>query len=126
MCCGDCLLFPAEAAQLALRLSQQFVRDKLTLTVVALRSIGMFAYNAFAARAELPYALSDVLRLSFCVVTFQPTRRFGPFYGSRATIACTAACAGASWRTSARADRSPLPVWERCPQCLVSTCSTEP
>ncbi len=74
------LLFPVEAPQLALRLSQQFLRDKLTLTVVAL-SIGLFAYNAFAARAELSYALSDALRLSCGAVTFQPTRRFGPFYG---------------------------------------------
>jgi hypothetical protein len=48
---------------------------------LVLLSIGLSAYNALAARAELSYALSDVLRLSFGAVSFQPTHRFGPFYG---------------------------------------------
>lgn len=74
------LLFPVEATQLALRASQQLLRERLTLTVLAL-CIGLADFNAFGARFELGYALLDSLKLGVGVVTYQPSQQLGPFYG---------------------------------------------
>jgi hypothetical protein len=74
------LLLPVEATQIALRLSQTFLRDRGTLTLVAL-CIGLSEFNAFAGRAELSYLLTDDLRAALGAVTYQPSAHFGPFYG---------------------------------------------
>jgi hypothetical protein len=74
------LLFPLEAVQLALRFSQQFASDRAAFTLVLL-CIGVTEFNAFAARGELSYALSDALRAALGGVSYLPSTRFGPFYG---------------------------------------------
>lgn len=74
------LLFPLEALQLALRFSQQFASDRAAFTLVLL-CIGVTEFNAFAARAELSYALSDALRAALGGVSYLPSSHFGPFYG---------------------------------------------
>jgi hypothetical protein len=74
------LLFPVEATQLALRVSHQFLRDRAVFTLIVL-CIGLTDFNALAGRAELSYAVSDGLRLALGAVSYQPSQKFGPFYG---------------------------------------------
>jgi hypothetical protein len=74
------LLFPVEALQLALRVSHNFLQDRASFSLVLL-CIGVSDWNAFAGRAELSYALSDDLRAALGAVSYQPSTRFGPFFG---------------------------------------------
>ena len=75
------LLWPVEAPQLALRFDHRFLRDRAWLQFVLLL-IGVDPFNAFVARGELGYALSDTLALSFGFLAYVPAEtEFGPFYG---------------------------------------------
>ncbi|HKP57749.1 MAG TPA: hypothetical protein VJV78_13550 [Polyangiales bacterium] len=74
------LLFPIEATQIAVRFSQQFFSERLTFSLLSLL-IGVTTFNAWVGRAELSYALSDGLSVAIGYVTYQPSDRFGLFYG---------------------------------------------
>jgi hypothetical protein len=77
---SSALLFPVEATQIALRLSQTFLRDRGAFTLVAL-CIGLSDFNALAGRIELSYLLTDDLRAALGAVAYLPSDDFGPFYG---------------------------------------------
>ena len=74
------LLFPLEAPQFALRVSQKFWSERFELAGVGLL-IGLSPVNAWAARIELAYAPADDLQLGLGYVTYHPSDRFGVFYG---------------------------------------------
>lgn len=79
---GTTLLFPAEAPQLALRINQTFLSERLTLAGLAY-FIGVSPFNAWAARVDIRYALTDDIEAAIGFTTYQPTNRFGVFYGLR-------------------------------------------
>jgi len=73
-------LFPVEATRLALRFNHSFWSDRCNVSFLLLR-IGGQALNAWAARAELGVKLLDAVEVSLGFITYQPTSRFGFFYG---------------------------------------------
>jgi hypothetical protein len=73
-------LFPVEATQIAFRFNQSFLSDRANLGFVFLL-FGVSPVNAWAARLEVSYALTDQLEVAIGYVTYQPTRHFGFFYG---------------------------------------------
>ncbi|HEY6878588.1 MAG TPA: hypothetical protein VI299_11250 [Polyangiales bacterium] len=77
---SSALLFPVESTQLALRFSQQLLRERAQLTCVLLW-IGVTEFNAAAARLELSYQLRDAVRLAAGAVGYLPSDHFGVFYG---------------------------------------------
>jgi hypothetical protein len=74
------LLFPLEAPQIALRVSQRFLRDRASISALWVR-IGAIDLNAWVGRLEVSYAPFDRLELTLGCVTYQPTEQFGFFYG---------------------------------------------
>lgn len=74
------LLFPLEATQLALRINQSALRERLTFSGVLLW-IGVAPFNGFALRVESRYAITDALEVALGLVWYQPTEHFGVFYG---------------------------------------------
>lgn len=73
-------LFPVEATQIALRINQRFFRDRANASVLVLL-VGLAPLNACIGRIELGYQLLDSLEVSLGLITYQPTREFGYFYG---------------------------------------------
>ncbi|MDD9970449.1 MAG: hypothetical protein OXR73_29695, partial [Myxococcales bacterium] len=77
------LLSPVEAPNFALRYSQTFMRETLSLSA-ALTAFGIEPFLGLVARAELEYELRDALKVSIGYITFQPAGgddTFGPLYG---------------------------------------------
>jgi hypothetical protein len=74
------LLFPLEAPQVAVRLTQRFLRDRASISALWVR-VGALDLNAWVGRLELSYAPFDRLEVTLGCVTYQPTEQFGFFYG---------------------------------------------
>jgi hypothetical protein len=77
---GTALLFPLDLPQFALRASQMLLRDRLTISGVALL-VGLAPVNAWAARIEVRYAITDDVEAALGFTSYQPNRHFGMFYG---------------------------------------------
>jgi hypothetical protein len=73
-------LFPVQAPQFALRFNQSLLRERLNLALFGLL-IGLPRVNAWAARAELSYALMDNINVALGFVMYRPSDQFGVFYG---------------------------------------------
>ncbi len=73
-------LWPVEATRVALRLDWRFLRERASLNLLGLL-IGVVERNAWLARVELGYALTDTLRALLGFITYHPEDRFGPFHG---------------------------------------------
>lgn len=72
--------WPVEATQLALRADHALLGDRLRLGVVGLL-IGFAPLNAWAARAQVGYAVTDSFHVQLQFIHYQPTEHFGIFYG---------------------------------------------
>jgi hypothetical protein len=77
---GTALLFPAEAPQLAMRVNQMLFKERLTLAAFAY-FIGVSPFNAWAARFDMRYDVTDDIEAAVGFTTYQPTGHFGVFYG---------------------------------------------
>jgi hypothetical protein len=77
---GTALLFPLDLPQFALRATQMLLRERLTISGVALL-IGLAPVNAWAARIEVRYAITDDVEAALGFTSYQPSRHFGMFYG---------------------------------------------
>jgi hypothetical protein len=77
---GTALLFPAEAPQLAIRVNQTLWKERLTLAAFAY-FVGVSPWNAWAARFDVRYAISDDVEAAIGFTTYQPTGHFSVFYG---------------------------------------------
>jgi hypothetical protein len=73
-------LFPVQLPQFALRVNQSLLRERLKLAGLVLL-IGLTHVNAWAARAELDYALTDRFDATLGFVMYRPSQQFGVFYG---------------------------------------------
>jgi hypothetical protein len=75
------LFWPIESPVFALRAVRTFLREQLSLMVVA-TSIGVSPFVGAFVRAELAYALADALVLSAGYAVYASSKtEFGPFYG---------------------------------------------
>jgi hypothetical protein len=77
------LLYPLLEPRFALRFHHQFWSDRASFDVLAL-IFGASPLNAWAARAELGYALADGIEVSIGYVTYQPSDHFGFLHGFEA------------------------------------------
>lgn len=73
-------LFPVQLPQFALRINQSLLRDRLKIGALFLL-FGVTHVNAWAARFEFSYALTDRAEVALGFVMYRPSADFGFFYG---------------------------------------------
>jgi hypothetical protein len=72
--------FPVEQTDVALRFNQRFLSERAAFGAL-LMVFGVAPVNAWAARLDLAYAITDDFEVMLGVVTYHPSNEFGFFYG---------------------------------------------
>jgi hypothetical protein len=74
------LLWPIEAPQIAVRVSHTFLDEKATFNLLLLL-IGISPFNAFTARVDVGYKLTETFQVNLGYVAYHAGTEFGPLYG---------------------------------------------
>lgn len=74
------LLWPIEKPSVALRWTQDLLRQRVQLALLGV-AVGVAPLNGAVMRAEVGYLFNDAVRVDLGYVHYVATSRFGPFYG---------------------------------------------